>query len=58
LFHDYKQPAISELHHTELGQVAEFEKFWTDLTLRHKLVSWQNFAMTTMITPNTEIIVN
>jgi hypothetical protein len=33
-------------------------KFWTDLTLRHKSVSWSNFAMTSLETPNTKIVVN
>jgi hypothetical protein len=49
---------ISELRILELGRVAKIEKFWTDLTLWHDLASWQNFAMTTLKTPNTEIIIN
>jgi hypothetical protein len=33
-------------------------EFWTDQTLRHKLVSWLNFAITTPETLNTEIVAN
>jgi hypothetical protein len=47
-----------ELWISEIGQVAEFEKFWTDLTLRHKFVSWRNFTMKTLKTLNTEIVFN
>jgi hypothetical protein len=33
-------------------------KLWTGLTFRHDFVSWQNFTMTTLKTPNTEIVIN
>jgi hypothetical protein len=52
------QFTASELWLSELGRVAEFGKIWTDLTFRHKLVSWRNFAMTTLKTLNTEIVAN
>jgi hypothetical protein len=33
-------------------------KFWTNQTFHHGTVSWQNFTMTTLKTPNTELVAN
>jgi hypothetical protein len=43
---------------SEVGRIAEIEKFWTDLTFQHKSVFWQNFAMTSPETLYTKNVVN
>ncbi len=56
-FYDSKWSAVSMLRLSEVGRIAEIEKFWTDLTFQHKSGFWWNFAMTSPETLYTKNVV-